>query len=71
MTGEVRMRLHHGSAVACGVRSPFALYDERLATYGQGDTFDHQAADGFIRCYGLPLDRVAQITHITQTVAPA
>ncbi len=62
ITGDVRMKLHHASAVATGVRSPFALYDERLATYGHGDAFDHHAADGFIRCYGLPLDRVAQLS---------
>jgi argininosuccinate synthase len=71
ITGDVRMRLHHGSAFASGVRSPFALYDERLATYGHGDAFDHQAADGFIRCYGLPLDRVAQVGHITASAATA
>ena len=52
------MRLHHGSAVVTGVRSPFALYDERSRPTA-GDAFDHHAADGFIRCYGLPLDRIA------------
>jgi argininosuccinate synthase len=61
VTGDVRMRLHHGSATTAGVRSPFALYDAALATYGEGDTFDHHAADGFIRCYGLPLDRIAAL----------
>ncbi len=61
MTGEVRVRLHQGSAVVVGVRSPFALYDEALATYGAGDAFDHAAAGGFITCYGLPLDRVARV----------
>ena len=68
MTGEVRMRLHHASAVAAGVLTPFALYDEHLATYGNTDTFDHSAADGFIRCYGLPVDRLAHVTH---RLAPA
>ncbi len=67
VTGEVRVRLHHGSAVATGVRSPFALYDEHLATYGHGDAFDHDAAGGFIRCYGLPLDRVAQLSQTMTT----
>lgn len=59
MTGDVRVLLHQANAVVAGVRSPYALYDEALATYGAGDAFDHQAAGGFIRCYGLPLDRVA------------
>jgi argininosuccinate synthase len=60
VTGEVRVRLYQGSATVVGVRSPFALYDESLATYGKGDAFDHHAADGFIRLHGLPLDVVAR-----------
>ena len=36
MTGDVRVRLHRASAAVNGVRSPFALYDESLATYGGG-----------------------------------
>ncbi|MGH7737980.1 MAG: argininosuccinate synthase [Candidatus Tyrphobacter sp.] len=59
VTGDVRVALYQGTATVVGVRSPFALYEERLATYGQKDAFDHQAADGFIRLHGLPLDLVA------------
>jgi argininosuccinate synthase len=59
VTGEVRMRLGRGSAVVTGVRSPFALYREQLATYGAHDTFDHQAADGFIALAALPLEAYA------------
>jgi argininosuccinate synthase len=61
LTGDVRVRLHRGSVTTAGVRSPFALYDAALATYGEGDAFDHQAAGGFIRCYGLPLEGVARV----------
>jgi argininosuccinate synthase len=60
MTGEVRMRLYQGQAIAAGARSPHALYDPHLATYGAGDTFDHHSADGFIALYGLPLDVLAR-----------
>jgi argininosuccinate synthase len=55
MTGEVRLRLRRGVATVTGSRSPFALYDESLATYGQGDTFRHDAAGGFIQIWGLPV----------------
>jgi argininosuccinate synthase len=61
LTGDVRVQLSHGAVVTAGVRSPFALYDEALATYGAGDAFDHQAADGFIRLYGLPTDQLAAL----------
>jgi len=55
VSGEVRIRLDHGSAVVVGRRSPLSLYDRDLATYDQGDAFDHAAAVGFIGIFGLPL----------------
>ncbi|HTD32133.1 MAG TPA: argininosuccinate synthase [Candidatus Elarobacter sp.] len=55
LTGEVRVKLIRGRAVVTGARSPFALYDESLATYGAGDTFRHDAAGGFIQIHGLPV----------------
>ena len=55
MTGDVRVKLIRGRAVVTGSRSPFALYDESLATYGAGDTFRHDAAGGFIQIHGLPV----------------
>lgn len=55
MTGEVRVKLQRGRAMVTGSRSPFALYDEKLATYGAGDRFDHDAATGFIAIWGLPV----------------
>jgi argininosuccinate synthase len=60
VTGKVRVRLHQGSAVVTGVQSPYGLYSEALATYGKGDAFDHQAAAGFIKLHGLPLEMVAR-----------
>ena len=53
VTGEVRMELHGGKAVANGRRSDVGLYDFSLATYDEGDTFDQSAARGFIEIYGL------------------
>ena len=41
VSGEVRVRLDHGSAVVVGRRSPMSLYDKSLATYDEGDAFDH------------------------------
>ncbi len=55
LTGEVRVHVVRGRAVVTGSRSPFALYDESLATYGAGDTFRHDAAGGFIQIHGLPV----------------
>jgi argininosuccinate synthase len=62
VSGEVRIRLDHGSAIVAGRRSPLSLYDKDLATYDQGDAFDHAAAVGFIGIFGLPL-RVEAARH--------
>jgi argininosuccinate synthase len=55
VSGEVRLRLDHGTAVIAGRRSPLSLYEKRLATYDADDAFDHAAAVGFIEIFGLPL----------------
>jgi argininosuccinate synthase len=62
VSGEVRIRLDHGSAVIAGRRSPLSLYDKSLATYDEGDAFDHASAVGFIEIFGLPL-RVEAARH--------
>jgi len=62
MTGKVRLSLYQGVATVTGIQSPCAIYSEALATYGKGDAFDHQAAEGFIKLYGLPLELVARVT---------
>jgi len=54
VTGDVRVRLHKGTAIVEGRRSPNALYSHSLATYESGDLFDHEAAAGFVRLWGLP-----------------
>ncbi len=55
VTGEVRVRLDHGSLAIVGRRSELSLYDRSLATYDADDAYDHAAAVGFIKIFGLPL----------------
>jgi argininosuccinate synthase len=54
VTGVVRVKLFKGMATIVGRKSANSLYAEGLATYGSGDEFDHQAAEGFIYVWGLP-----------------
>ena len=54
VTGEVRLRLHGGTATVTGRRSDASLYDYGLATYDSHDTFDQSLAKGFIDLWGLP-----------------
>jgi argininosuccinate synthase len=60
VTGAIRVKLFKGSSHVVGRKSPYALYDHGLATYDEGDTFDHRAAVGFIKIYGLPIETVAR-----------
>jgi argininosuccinate synthase len=60
VTGTIRLKLFKGACRVVGRQSPFALYDYGLATYDEGDTFDHTAAVGFIKLYGLPVETVSR-----------
>lgn len=54
VTGEVKVKCFKGQATVLGTRADVSLYDEELATYSKGDAFDHDAAVGFIKLWGLP-----------------
>ena len=54
VTGTVRVKLFKGHSIVEGRKSPYSLYDEKLATYTSDDEFDHHAAIGFIKLWGLP-----------------
>jgi argininosuccinate synthase len=60
VTGTIRLKLYKGDCRVVGRKSPFALYEHGLATYDQGDTFDHTAAEGFIKIWGLPVETAAK-----------
>jgi argininosuccinate synthase len=53
VTGEVRVELRPNAAVVTGRRSPHLLYAPELASYGTGETFPHEASEGFIRISSL------------------
>jgi argininosuccinate synthase len=60
VTGTVRVKLFKGSLLVVGRTSPCALYEHALATYDAGDQFDHTAAEGFIKIWGLPVEIAAR-----------
>jgi argininosuccinate synthase len=61
VSGEVRLSLQAGAAVVTGRRSEQALYSHGLASYGTGETFPHEAAEGFIRLASLETDLLAAL----------
>src|SRR5262249_50168811 len=58
--GLVRVKLFKGKATVVGRKSEHSLYSKKLATYEAGDLFDHEAAQGFIRLWGLSQQTQAQ-----------
>ncbi|MCQ2405638.1 MAG: argininosuccinate synthase [Oscillospiraceae bacterium] len=53
VTGTVRLKLYKGNIIKAGVKSPYALYSEKIATFGESD-YDQAQATGFINLWGLP-----------------
>ncbi|HEX4208450.1 MAG TPA: argininosuccinate synthase [Ktedonobacteraceae bacterium] len=60
VSGTVRVKLSRGNCVVVGRKSEHSLYSMGLATYDSGDQFDHNAALGFIKLWGLPMTTQAQ-----------
>ncbi|HXG10463.1 MAG TPA: argininosuccinate synthase [Gemmataceae bacterium] len=60
VSGLVRVKLFKGKATVVGRKSEYSLYSKKLATYESGDQFDHEAARGFIRLWGLSQQTQAQ-----------
>ncbi len=54
VTGEINLKLYKGQCIVTGRKSPYSLYQYDLATYDENDNFEHQAASGFIKLWGLP-----------------
>lgn len=68
VTGTVRVKLFKGHAIVEGRKSPYSLYDEKLATYTSDDEFDHNSAIGFINLFGLPTKVQSMVQNKKVTV---
>ena len=56
VTGTVRVKLYKGNVIPAGVKSPYSLYMEEIATFGDSkELYDHKDSAGFINLFGLPL----------------
>ncbi|MFP4383294.1 MAG: argininosuccinate synthase [Spirochaetia bacterium] len=52
VTGSVRVGLYKGNTFISGRKSPYSLYIQDLASFGES-SYDHKDATGFINLYGL------------------
>lgn len=61
VNGVLRVKLFKGNVIVEGRKSDNSLYNENLATYTSADTFDQDAAIGFIKLWGLPTKVNAEV----------
>ena len=56
VTGTVRVKLYKGNVSVVGRKSPYSLFDEKIATFeDDAGAYDQKDAEGFIRLNGLRL----------------
>lgn len=55
VTGTVRLKLYKGNIIVAGRQSPYSLYREDYASFGEEDVYNQQDAHGFIQLFGLPI----------------
>jgi argininosuccinate synthase len=55
VTGKVKLKLYKGNIISAGCNSPFSLYREDFATFGQEDVYDQSHAEGFVSLFGLSM----------------
>ncbi len=55
VSGVVRVKLYKGNIITAGRKSPYSLYREDYASFGEEDVYNQKDAEGFINLFGLPL----------------
>ena len=60
VTGKVKLKLYKGNVIKAGVWSDYSLYSEDIATFGESD-YNQKDAAGFINLYGLPIKVQAMV----------
>ncbi len=62
VTGEVKLKLYKGNIIGAGMKSPYSLYSEDMATFDEDDCYDQMDSQGFINLFGLPLKVKAMLS---------
>ena len=61
VTGVSRIKLYKGNVTLVGRKSPYSLYREDYATFGEEDVYNQKDAEGFIKLFGLPMKVAAML----------
>lgn len=56
VTGDVKLKIYKGNVINAGVTSPYSLYSEDIATFGDDEgAYSQKDSAGFINLFGLPI----------------
>ena len=67
VSGSVKLKLYKGNIINAGVTSPYSLYSERIASFGDDQhAYDQKNAAGFITLFGLPIAVRASMQQETE-----
>ena len=62
VTGDVKLKLYKGNIINAGVTSPYSLYSEEVASFGDdGGAYNQKDSAGFINLFGLPITVKAKL----------
>ena len=68
VTGEVKLKLYKGNIINAGMTSPYSLYSEEIATFGEDNVYDQTDSQGFINLFGLPIKVKALLDERAQAL---
>lgn len=67
VTGEIRLKLYKGNIINAGMTSPYSLYNEEFATFGEDGVYNQKDAEGFINLFAIP--SVVQAKMINKNIS--
>ena len=62
VTGDVKLKLYKGNITPASITSPYTLYDEQTASFGEDDDYNQADAAGFINLFGLSIRERAKLS---------
>ncbi len=63
VTGDVKLKLYKGNIIHAGTTSPYSLYSEEIATFGEDEVYNQNDSAGFINLFGLPIKVKAMLNE--------
>ncbi len=63
VTGDVVLKLYKGNMIVSSVTSPYSLYDEVTASFGEDEDYNQADSAGFINLFGLSIKTRAKLSQ--------